>query len=395
MVDHFARLFDEPYPWDKYSQALVRNFRAGGMENTSATTMQASSARAPAGSQDDIIAHELGHQWFGDQITCKGWEHAWLNEGWASYCEALWDETLQGKVARQSYQRRIAGFVGAQRGLNRTYAPLYPPLVSNRYGDAMETFMKPNDIYSKGAVVLHMLRMRLGDEVFFSAVRKYIDTCKLTCVETDEFRYFLEEASGESLEQFFTQWCYRPGMPRLAAELEWKPAAEGGGGELLVSVDQTQRIDGANPAYSFALPVQAKFGDKGNKTFLLECSTRRSEASFKLESRPEDVVFDPQMTIAAPTSIKKPLAMWLKQLDDESVFAQLQAVEHLREIDDPAARLALARVAVDADRVDLVQQAASQEVAGLYRKRLEKILRLTPSTLETKRATLAAGEVSR
>src|SRR6187551_2462498 len=151
MVAYFSKIFDEPYPWDKYAQGLVRNFRAGGMENTSLTTMQSSSARAGAGTQDDVISHELAHQWFGDLMTCKGWEHGWLNEGWASFAEALWAETEQGKSSRRSYQRMIAGFVSAQRGLNRTYAPLYAPLVSNRYGDAMEPFMKPNDIYSKGA----------------------------------------------------------------------------------------------------------------------------------------------------------------------------------------------------------------------------------------------------
>src|SRR5678815_1642982 len=234
-------------------------------------------------------------------MTCKGWEHGWLNEGWASFAEALWAETEQGKSSRRSYQRMIASFVSALRGVPRTYALFCAPLVSNRYGDAMEPFMKPNDIYSKGAVVLHMLRMRLGDEAFFRGVRNYIDHCKLTCVETEQFRYFLEEASGLSLDQFFSQWCYRPGLPRLAAELEWKPG-EGDAGELLVSIDQTQRVDGANPAYSFTVPIQLKYGEKGNKMVTLDLSTKHSEAAFKLDSKPEDVVFDLQMTIAAPTS---------------------------------------------------------------------------------------------
>ncbi|MFN0132378.1 MAG: M1 family metallopeptidase, partial [Phycisphaerales bacterium] len=203
ILDALAAYFDEPYPWDKYSQALVRNFAAGGMENTSATTMQQDSAYARPGSQDAIIAHEAGHQWTGDLITCKSWEHVWLNEGWATFAQALWAEADAAPDRRErAYQRAVAGFVSAQRVLNRTYAPLFPAMVSNRYGDPFETFVKPNDVYAKGAIVLHMLRRKLGDDTFRRGVILYINRHRLGEVETDQFRYCLEEVSGQSLEQF-------------------------------------------------------------------------------------------------------------------------------------------------------------------------------------------------
>src|SRR5262249_15316512 len=81
-----------PYAWDKYDQLIVRDFAWGGMENTSATTLYLPAARGGAGSQSDLISHELAHQWFGDLVTCRAWEHLWLNEGWASIAEALWRE---------------------------------------------------------------------------------------------------------------------------------------------------------------------------------------------------------------------------------------------------------------------------------------------------------------
>ncbi len=398
MVAHFNKLFGEPYAWDKYSQALVRRFRAGGMENTSATTMQSSSATAAAGSQDDVISHELAHQWFGDLMTCKGWEHAWLNEGWASFAEALWaeeDARVRNRNPQQAYQRTIAGFLTTQRGLNRTYAPLFPPMVSNIYNDAMEPFMKPNDIYSKGALVLHMLRMRLGDEVFWKGVHAYIQKYKYTCVETDDFRHCLESASGLSLERFFHQWCDRPGLPRLNVELEWKEAdSSSAGGTLHVSVDQTQHIDAANPAFAFTLPLLVKAGDTSEYRYI-DIDTKHAEAAYALPAKPSDVVVDPNITFAAASRIAKPLSMWLRQLDDESVFAQLQATDYLSTLDDPAATTALARIAADPNRLDIVRNAAGTTLAGRYRRMLESILHAAPPPTDPRRATLAAAEVSR
>jgi aminopeptidase N len=394
MVAHFNSLFGEPYAWDKYSQALVRRFRAGGMENTSATTMQSSSATAGPGTQDEVISHELAHQWFGDLMTCKGWEHAWLNEGWASFAEALWaehDAKGRDRNARQAYQRVMVGFLSTQRAMNRTSAPDAPPLVSNLYGDAMEPFMKANDIYSKGACVLHMLRQRLGDDIFWRGVHAYIQKHKYTCVETDDFRHALEEASGLSLERFFNQWCYRPGLPRLSVELEWKDTD---GGSLHVSIDQTQRIDAANPAYAFTLPILLKSGDSSEFRYI-DIDTKHADADFKLPAKPSDVVVDPNFTFAAATRVAKPLAMWLRQLDDESLFAQVLAADELGTRDEPEAVMALARIAADAGRDNVVRRAAGVQLAGHYRRVLESLIQAPPPASNSRRPALAAAEVSR
>ncbi len=400
MVAHFNTLFGEPYAWDKYSQALVRRFRAGGMENTSATTMQSSSATAGAGTQDEVISHELAHQWFGDLMTCKGWEHAWLNEGWASFAEALWaehDAAVRKRNPAQAYQRVIVGFLATQRAMNRSYAPDIPPLVSNLYGDAMEPFMKANDIYSKGACVLHMLRQRLGDDIFWKGVHAYIQKHKFTCVETDDFRHALEEASGLSLERFFNQWCYRPGLPRLAVELEWTDADSSGAstsGTLKVSIDQTQRINAANPAYAFTLPLLLKTGDASEFRYI-DIDTKHAEATYTLPAKPTDVVVDPNLTFAAASRISKPLSMWLRQLDDDSLFAQVQAADYLGTLDEPAAMSALAAVAADPTRDDIVRQAAAVTLAGHYRRILESLLHAVPPPTESRRPSLASMEVTR
>lgn len=350
MLAFFAEKFDEPYPWDKYAQLCVRNFFAGGMENTSATTMQDVSAYERPGGHDRIIAHEAGHQWFGDLITCKSWEHIWLNEGWASMCEALWAEhdAPEGRAKRE-YQRTIAGFLAQESGLNRTYAPDYPGLASNRYNAPLEVFMRANNAYAKGAVVLHMLRARLGDEVFFRAVREYVDRFRFKEVETDDFRRVLEEVSGESLERFFDQWVRRPGLPRLKVKVGWDDAA----GELRVSAEQTQRIDADNPAFAFSLPIYVTFDEGPGRYVYLHMDAREAEATFKLPSPPADAVVDPNMTVAAPSRIEKSLAMWLRQLDHApSYFAHAQAINHLAASGDPRALAALARHAVTVPDLD-------------------------------------------
>lgn len=364
MIEHFSELFDEPYPWDKYSQAIVRNFRAGGMENTSATTLSEDALSPLGGFQTKLISHELAHQWFGDLITCKSWEHAWLNEGWASFAEALWEEADAKENKRQAYQGVIAGFLATQRAMNRTYAPNYPAMVSDRYDDPMQTFMKPNDIYAKGAIVLHMLREGLGDDVFFKGVRQYIDRHKFGSVETDDFRRALEEASGCSLERFFKQWCERPGMPRLSVKVDWE-AGEGDGGQLKIAVDQTQRIDADNPAYYFNLPIWVKHESGPGEYVYINIDSRHHEASFPLRARPKDVVVDPGMTVAAPASVKKSLAMWLEQIGSDSVFARIQAAEHLKGFDSPEAAAALAGVVSDPGSPEPLVQAAAAALAEL------------------------------
>ena len=308
MLAFFERVFDEPYPWDKYAQLLVRNFAAGGMENTSATTMQSTSAYMPPGSQDDVIAHEAAHQWLGDLVTCKSWEHAWLNEGWASMGEALWAEhaaeTRGGAEAgRRAYMRHIGQFLMAERMMNRSSAPRSPGMASNRYGAPFEVFLRPNNIYSKGALVLHMLRMRLGDEAFFRALHSYIDRYKLKEVETDDFRRELEAASGESLEQFFHQWVVRPGMPRVNVWYEWIEEDSA----LSVRVVQTQRIDADNPAYVLNIPIVLHGVDGGAQTVYLDMAEREVAGHFVLGERPERVVMDPDITCALTISVKQRL----------------------------------------------------------------------------------------
>jgi aminopeptidase N len=302
MIRFFEERFQEPYPWDQYAQVLVRCFIAGGMENTSATFLRAGAARGERGGKDDLISHELAHQWFGDLITCKSWDHLWLNEGWATYAESLWNEEKARRAggeeaAREAYLAEMGGMMRgmARRVLRRggVASPEHPALVSNRFFNPDATFEKRDNPYGKGALMLHMLREELGSEVFFRGVALYVDRYKFRQVETDDFRHVLEEVSGKSLERFFEQWASRPGIPVLEVSTRWDSGA------LSVSVKQTQRVDRLNPAYAFALPLLATLENGERVALRVMVNSTTTEAQFNLPGTPTQLTIDPSYTVLA------------------------------------------------------------------------------------------------
>lgn len=302
MIKVFEDLFETPYPWDNYKQVLVRGF-PGGMENTSMTIM-GSNFFLGGRDADDLVAHELVHQWFGDLVTCRSWEHIWLNEGWASYGEALWNEYKNGIGAPddEAYLKTIAGFVSAQRGSNRASLPRGIPMVSNRYRNPDVPFSKPDNPYSKGAVVLHMLRERLGKQAFYKATRNYLaENRDNGLVETDQFQKALETESGLSLDQFFEQWTRRPGFPRLEIKLSFDSATN----QLTVEADQTQVVNADNPAYVLDIPVRISFEQGEPVMQQMTMDAKSAKAVFTLRGKPSEVIFDPRITNLAVYRVTK------------------------------------------------------------------------------------------
>lgn len=365
MVAYFERLFDEPYPWDKYDQLFVRNFAAGGMENTSATTLTPS---VLIGGRPEIatglIAHELVHQWFADMVGYKSWEHLWLGEGWASFGEALWEEHPGGEEGTRAYQRQMLRFMRQQRGASsRSAAPATIPMVSNRYPDPDMNFFKPENVYSRGACVLHMLRARLGDATFFRATAEFLNRHGFQQVETDDFRKVFEEVSGQDLERFFDQWAKRPGLPKIRLELEWDESAQ----ELIVRAEQVQTIDVHNPAYALSLPIRVRFEDESipARFVYLDLDSARTTARFPLSARPADVVVDPGVTHLTDSRVTKPLAMWIEQLrHPPTLFAQAEAAAELARSSEPLAAEALQTIALDPACDDAIRSIAARALAA-------------------------------
>lgn len=310
MVAVFGDLFKQPYPWDRYAQLVVTNFNAGGMENTSATTLHDGSIIGHDDLDDfeieGLIAHELGHQWFGDLLTCNSWGNLWLNEGFATYLSGLWAEhrvPAAGEPAwtggEVAYEQNVLGWFDRLIGSDNGSAPSAVGMTSNIYSNPGDVFGRPSNPYPKGASILHMLRKRLGDEVFFKGLQTYVAEHKFQTVETSDLRRSLEQVSGESLERFFWQWCTRPGIPRLKADVKWDAEAK----KLTVSLEQTQTIDGDNPAFEFDVPVLVRFGGGVTRSELMLVRGREATLEVPGEQAPTRVELDPDATVLAEWTI--------------------------------------------------------------------------------------------
>ncbi len=341
MVALFEKVFGQKYPWDRYDQLVVRNFGAGGMENTGATTMHPGAILDEIAAADDdmdgLISHELCHQWTGDLVTCESWAHIWLNEGWATYGTALWmgeRDGDDGYFDSMLDQSRVAH-------ADTTDGPV--PMVSPIYSEAGETFRRAPNPYPKGASILHMLREKLGEEVFAKGVHAFFDTYKFDVAETNDFREALEKASGLGLEGFFEQWCYRPGCPNISV----KATYDTGSRMLSLVADQTQKIDERVPAFAVSTPVTVKTV-AGTVTFPWDWRTKSDTLSVQLDGPPEWVAFDPRLATLKTLKQDMP-AQWMRNLvkSGPTMSSRRQAVAMLRGDATPDTVAALEAIAVD------------------------------------------------
>ena len=212
MMKFFQDYLATIYPFSKYSQVAVDEFEDAGMENASCTTLGSEylhDQKASHGYHFDkkLICHELAHQWFGDLVTCKHWQHTWLNEGFATYCEALYydkdylhqsDSKKQNPYKRDEYQYKIRNDADIYFGEAVSYKR---PIVNKIYKDTSEMF--DSHSYEKASVVLHMLRNHIGDKDFRDSLKLYLERYQYRSVETGDLRQIFEEVSGKSLQGFF------------------------------------------------------------------------------------------------------------------------------------------------------------------------------------------------
>ena len=346
MMACFARVFGVKYPWSRYDQLVVRNFSAGGMENTSATTMNSGalldSTALLEGDMDGLISHELCHQWTGDLMTCRSWEHIWLNEGWATYGTALWMEERDGPDGY--YDTVLGSFdVGvADTGIAAADGTVPAAMCSKSYRNPGETFRRVANPYPKGASILHMLRTMLGDEVFFSGVHKYVAQCGGRLVETSDFRLALEAASGRSLEQFFTQWCMQSGTPRVKVSPQYEFASR----VLTLEVEQSVR-GGAGRAMSFVLPVVVRTATS-ERTIDVDMQGLKASRQIELDGPPTMIAVDPRLTVLKVLDVTTGDGLLIEQLRSGPTSAsRRQAARALRSRDTSEVRDALAAVVRD------------------------------------------------
>jgi aminopeptidase N len=368
MVVLFERVFGQEYPWARYDQLIVRNFGAGGMENTSATTMQPSAvldavARAE-GDLDGLISHELCHQWTGDLVTCRSWEHIWLNEGWATYGTALWFEERDGP---DGYWDSVLGNARVARGDKPTDPE---PMCSPVYASAGETFRRPANPYPKGASILHMLRRMLGDEVFFRGVRAYFAARSPGLAETHDFRRALEEASGRGLEWFFDQWCFRPGSPVVKAALSY----DAGSRTLTVKAEQAQHVDARTPAMRISIPVWVRTAG-GETVIPLEMRDRTATVTATLDGPPVAAWVDPWLEALKVLEVEQPASWTLGAVASAPTHAaRRQALAAAAKAGTPGVLAALEAIARDDRARHTIREDAIESIADLGTPEAKRLL---------------------
>ncbi|GAB4464455.1 MAG: M1 family metallopeptidase [Armatimonadaceae bacterium] len=281
MLSFFSRITGVKYPWDKYAQNAMYEY-GGGMENVSSTTVGAGNLtdkRSGFRNMSSLNAHELAHQWFGDLVTCKHWGDIWLNESFATFFDALYQEYSRGPHA---YERDIDGNMRAYFAESRRYQR---PLSTRLYRNPDSMF--DSHSYPKGSVVLHTLRRQLGDKVFFAGIKRYLDTNRHQPVETPNLIQAMTEESGINLQPFFDQWVYKPGHPVLEYAWSYDDAKS----EVSLTVKQTQDTSGGTPVYTIPTRVGLI---KDGKVLYEPVTLSEAEQTITIKAvKPDALLLDP------------------------------------------------------------------------------------------------------
>jgi hypothetical protein len=271
MAAAFEDLFG-PYPFSKV--AFAETPLSGGMEHQGCVTL-GSFAVTGGLAWESLIAHELAHMWWGDRVTYDNWKEVWLSEGFATYCEALWEEAEEGWA---SYQQTVASFMQSYltSGISD---PIYDPPPHYLWSELT---------YEKGACVLHMLRGVLGDSLFFPAFRAYGEELAYQTATTDTFRAFTETYTGTDLDWFFDEWVFQGGHPVLAVRWGAWPAA-GDSHTVQVLIQQVQTVP-----TRFVMPMQLRAaGLEDTVTTTVWLSGGDDWADLRVGSVPAGLTVDP------------------------------------------------------------------------------------------------------
>ena len=320
MLEFFSKKLGVEYPWEKYSQVVVRDYVSGAMENTSATvhgtemTMR-NRRQLLDGNSDDVIAHELIHQWFGDYVTCESWGNLPLNEAFANYGEYLWNDFKYGNDAAELWRQKQAAWYFDEAQSKRE------PLFRYRYAEKEDMFDRHS--YQKGGMVLHMLRSYVGDDAFFTALNQYLNQYKLSAVELVDLRLAFEQVTGEDLNWFFDQWFLQRGHPELAVAHSYAD------GKVTLRVVQKQDTL-YQPVYRLPVTVTVWNNDKPTDHRIV---VTKANQTFQLPAsqKPALVQFDSDKTLLADLTEEKPTDELVYQFYHARNFqSKTQAITELR-----------------------------------------------------------------
>ncbi|MCU7491295.1 MAG: T9SS type A sorting domain-containing protein [Ignavibacteria bacterium] len=277
----------ELYPFIKEKYGHAQFGWGGGMEHQTITSLVSFG--------EDLVSHELSHQWFGDKVTCRDWNDIWLNEGFATFSEGVYFENSQGKAAYDSFIQSIMNRAKDAQG------SIYLTDISSE-----GSIFNYSRSYAKGGTVLHMLRGIVGDSTFYRILRTYLDDTKLAygTAVTADFQADAEKVYGQSLDYFFKEWIFGAGYPSYT--YNWASTQQNSQYQLQVSIKQDQ----SKGLPIFTMPIQLKVSTTAGDT-LLTVMNNQADQNFLItvKGQPQSVTFDPNNWIlkdlAGPTAVSE------------------------------------------------------------------------------------------
>ncbi|RYF86998.1 MAG: M1 family peptidase [Chitinophagaceae bacterium] len=301
MIALFSRLTGVEYPWVKYAQIVGRDYVSGAMENTTATlhgeSAQQNARELTDGNRwEEVIAHELFHQWFGDYVTAESWSNITVNESFATLGSQLWNEFHYGRDAGDEERYNSARGYLNSRSENKNLVRFY-------YNDKEDVFDAVS--YNKGGAILQMLRAFVGDSAFFKSLNLYLNTNKFKAAEAQQLRLAFEEVSGKDLNWFFNQWYYDSGHPKLNITYGFDNANN----RASVIVEQKQEGDKV-----FTLPVMVDVWT-GNTPARYQVTVKNKIDTFyfPVTAKPSLINFDSEKILLADKTENKSLDEYLFQ----------------------------------------------------------------------------------
>ena len=309
MMQYFSSILQYEYPWNKYDQMIAHNYVEGAMENTTCTLhddrAQQNARQLVEGNRwEEVISHELFHQWFGDLVTCVDWSNLTVNESFADYGESLWLRHHAGNDAADEHL-----LDNAQTYLSNpdNYAK---NLVRNQYKDIDDVFDAVT--YSKGGCILHMLHTYLGDTAFFQSLHNYLVTNKYGYGDAIKLKQAFESTIGQELSWFWREWYFGHGHPILDITYSYDPQKQ----LATAIVKQVQTI-----APLFTMPIAIDVYIHGNYTrYNVWIKDSVDTFNFVANQQPDLINFDATKTLLCQKTENKDLNNYIFQYQHAKVF---------------------------------------------------------------------------
>jgi aminopeptidase N len=364
MMAFFSKITGVEYPWSKYSQIVGRDYVSGAMENTTAVIHGEKAYQVPGqlideNVQENTIAHELFHHWFGDLVTAESWSNITLNESFANYSEYLWREHKYGKDDANAHL--LEDVEAYKQGKN-----FDKDLVRYFYKDKEDLFDAVS--YNKGGAILHMLRNYVGDDAFFASLKLYLTENKYKSAEVAQLRLAFEKVTGKDLNWFFNQWYFSNGHPKIQVSYDYNTLEK----RVAVNIYQTEG--------DFKFPLAIDIIENGKVTRKnVFVDGKDASFVFSYSKTPENILVNADGVLLADFIEPKTTSQYINQLKyttdyahkREAVLAiaKLQSDKKVFEaiasaLDDPFYKIRILAI----ENIDLFDKASKRAVIDKIKK---------------------------